>query len=86
MFSNLMISIKLAFYLFSLASFLAGVFLAVKPLLAIKLQIKFYEKINWRVEPISMAKEIRNTRAMGVFLLVLFFCYVFYSISQRIIP
>ncbi|MFC1644308.1 hypothetical protein ACFL5C_03240 [Candidatus Omnitrophota bacterium] len=48
-----------------------GIFLLVKPALTIELQQKFYEKINWRMEPISMAKEIRNTQIMGVFLIAL---------------
>jgi hypothetical protein len=34
----------------------------------IEIQRKFYEKINWKVEPVSMEKEIRNTRIMGLFL------------------
>jgi len=38
-----------------LASFL---FLFCKPALAIELQRRFYAKINWRMEPISMPKEI----------------------------
>ena len=46
-----------------------GVFLLAKPALVIELQQKFYAKINWRMEPISMEKEIRNTRMMGVFLI-----------------
>ena len=33
--------------------------------------LRFYEKINWRIEPISMEKEIRNTEIMGVSLIVL---------------
>ncbi|MBN2119555.1 MAG: hypothetical protein JW734_00690 [Candidatus Omnitrophica bacterium] len=48
-----------------------GLLLILKPDLAIELQKKFYEKINWRMEPISMPKEIRNTRIMGVFLILL---------------
>jgi len=35
-----------------------------------EIQKKFYEKINWRIEPISMQKEIRNTKIMGAFLAV----------------
>lgn len=52
-----------------------GCMLIAKPSAAIELQKRFYEKINWRMEPISMPKEIRNTRLMGaaviVFLLVI---------------
>lgn len=48
-----------------------GVFLIIKPDLAIEIQRIFYEKINWRMEPISMEKEIRNTKIMGAFLIVI---------------
>jgi len=47
-----------------------GFFLFLNPTLAIEIQKKFYEKINWRIEPISMQKEIRNTKIMGLFLIV----------------
>ncbi|HOW36409.1 MAG TPA: hypothetical protein PL155_08370 [Candidatus Omnitrophota bacterium] len=46
-----------------------GAFISLRPSRVIELQKKFYEKINWRIEPISMAKEIRNTRLMGLFLI-----------------
>lgn len=48
-----------------------GVFLIIKPALAIEIQRIFYEKINWKMEPISMEKEIRNTKIMGAFLIVI---------------
>ncbi|MFO8053008.1 MAG: hypothetical protein R6U54_03505 [Candidatus Omnitrophota bacterium] len=47
-----------------------GLFLMLRPFLMIRFQQKFYEKINWRIEPVSMPKEIRNTRIMGVSLIV----------------
>jgi hypothetical protein len=50
-----------------LIGIITGLFLFFKPALAILIQKKFYEKINWRIEPISMQKEIRNTRLMGLF-------------------
>ncbi len=50
-------------------SFVSGLFLALKPRQAIELQKKFYTKINWNIEPISLGKEIRNTRLMGLFLI-----------------
>jgi hypothetical protein len=46
-----------------------GLFVFFKPILTIEIQKKFYEKINWRIEPISMQKEIRNTKIMGILLL-----------------
>ena len=55
-----------------------GFYLVKRPLEAIELQRKFYEKINWRIEPISLQKEIRNTRIMGIFLMV---CVVVFMIA-----
>ncbi len=54
----------------SILSMALGLFLFCKPALAIELQRRFYAKINWRMEPISMPKEIRNTRCMGLFIIV----------------
>lgn len=47
-----------------------GVFLVMKPQLAIEIQRRFYARINWKIEPISMEKELRNTRSMGIFLII----------------
>ena len=80
------ISIKAAYSFFSLASLCCGIFLINKPSLAIKIQIKFYEKINWRIEPVSMDKEIRSTRRMGVLLLAVFLFSVFYAFTIGLIP
>ena len=55
----------------SVLSIFLGIFLFLKSELAIKIQIKFYEKINWRMEPISMVKEVKNTKFMGLLLLVI---------------
>ena len=57
-----------------------GLFLFLKPSLAIELQKKFYEKINWRIEPVSMPKEIRNTRIMGLFLIIAAFATIILSL------
>ena len=56
----------LAFPVIFLCSVCLGIFLILKAPLAIKFQIWFYRKINWRIEPISMAREIRNTKIMGL--------------------
>lgn len=56
----------------SVISILIGLFLFFKPSLAIEIQRRFYEKINWRIEPVSMKKEIINTKIMGLFLIALF--------------
>lgn len=47
-----------------------GFFLIFKPELAIEIQKNFYAKINWRMEPISVEKEIRNTRLIGLFMVI----------------
>lgn len=48
-----------------------GSLLIWKPKKAIDIQIAFYRLINWKIEPISMKKEIRNTRIMGLAVLIL---------------
>lgn len=73
----------LPFLLISVLTIAMGAFLALNPSLAIKIQIKFYEKINWRVEPISMQKEIRNTRAMGIFIIIFVLFAAIFKLSMR---
>ena len=58
-----------AFRLFCLCGVIISLFLLIKPGRAINIQIKFYEKINWRMQPVSMPKEIRNTKIMGLCLI-----------------
>jgi hypothetical protein len=48
-----------------------GVFLMINPSLAIEIQRRFYARLNWRIEPISLKKELRNTRIMGFLLIIL---------------
>jgi len=61
------------FIVFGTAIFLAsiglGLFLILRPAQAIEFQKRFYFKINWRMEPVNMAIEIRNTRIMGFMLM-----------------
>lgn len=52
-------------------SLVLGAFLVAKPRRAIERQIEVYRHINWKMEPISWNKEIRNTRLMGA---VALFC------------
>jgi uncharacterized membrane protein YidH (DUF202 family) len=67
--------------LVSAGSIAIGLFLFLKPSSAIELQKKFYEKINWRIEPVSMPKEIRNTRVMGLFLVLAALLTIILSLS-----
>ena len=53
-----------------LLSLWIGLFVYIKPQKAFEIQKKFYELINWRIEPISMEKEMRNTKIMGLFLII----------------
>lgn len=62
---------------------LLGVALIAWPSSAIEFQRRFYEKINWRMEPISMSKEIRNTRIMGGMLIVAAVIAIVYSVVNR---
>jgi len=47
-----------------------GFFIFCYPQKSFEIQRRFYALINWRIEPISMQKEIRNTKLMGLFLIV----------------
>ncbi|MBI3602568.1 MAG: hypothetical protein HY209_06740 [Candidatus Omnitrophica bacterium] len=57
--------------LIAVATFAFGLFLMTKPLEAFEWQRRFYALINWRIEPISVEKEIRHTKLMGAFLILL---------------
>lgn len=60
----------LVFILVALPSLAFGIFLMRRPTDAFAMQKKFYRLINWNIEPVSLAKEIRNTRMMGLFLIL----------------
>lgn len=55
----------------SSVSLIAGYLCIKKPLNVIRFQQTFYEKINWRLEPIDLKKEIKNTQIMGAILVAL---------------
>jgi len=48
-----------------------GALVAWKPKKTIDIQIALYRLVNWKIEPISMEKEIKNTRIMGLIVLIL---------------
>ncbi|MBU3911532.1 MAG: hypothetical protein KKD90_02995 [Candidatus Omnitrophica bacterium] len=48
-----------------------GGLIAWKPKKIIDMQIALYRPFNWKIEPISMEKEIRNTRIMGLVVIIL---------------
>ncbi len=66
--------------LISVIGIIVGLFVFFRPELTIEIQKKFYERINWRIEPISMQKEIRNTKIMGMFLVVVAIATITYSL------
>lgn len=59
-----------------------GLFFLFNPAVTIKIQKQFYEKINWKIEPISMPKEIRNTRMMGLFLIIFSLLAIIFAIRM----
>jgi len=63
----------------AMSGIIIGLFVFFKPELTIEIQRRFYEKINWRIEPISMPKEIRNTKAMGIFLVIISIATMIYA-------
>ena len=56
--------------LISAISILVGIVFIKVPKETINLQIAIYRFVNWKMEPISWEKEIRNTRIMGVIALI----------------
>ena len=75
---------KILFVVLSVCISLAiGIFLMRAPDRAIEMQKKFYARINWRMEPISMPRELHNTRLMGWVLVVASFMSVVYLLMYR---
>ena len=79
------IILPLIIVLTPVSSLCLGSFFIIKPALIIEMQRKFYARINWRIEPISMQKEVRNTRIMGFFLIILAFLAIIYIVIRGIL-
>jgi len=62
--------VRLVFVCVAVPAFLFGYFLQSQPLKMFEIQKRFYARLNWRIEPISLQKEIRNTKVMGWGLMV----------------
>ncbi len=60
----------LIFIIVVMAALALGLFIFLCPMKVFEIQKNFYAAINWKIEPISMEKEIRNTRIMGLVLIV----------------
>jgi hypothetical protein len=80
MFKLISCPISILVYLLGVSIGLAMFF---RPSAFIEFQRRFYAKINWRMEPISMAKEIRNTRLMGLLLFAAVPLAIVYVLSLR---
>ncbi|UCB57032.1 MAG: hypothetical protein JSV30_00075 [Candidatus Omnitrophota bacterium] len=61
---------------------LFGAYLALRPRQVIEMQIALYRPFNWKIEPISMEKEIKNTRIMGAAVIILGIIAFVYIIMQ----
>lgn len=61
---------------------LFGTYLVLRPRQVIQIQIALYRPFNWKIEPISMEKEIRNTRIMGMTVIILGIIALIYIIMQ----
>ena len=48
-----------------------GALVAWKPKKVIDIQTAIYRPFNWKLEPINMEKEIKNTRIMGLVVMIL---------------
>ncbi len=57
--------------LIAILTLVSGVICISQPQQAIKIQQKFYERINWKMEPINLKKELNNTRIMGAICVIL---------------
>jgi len=68
--------------LFSIIGLGIGAFMVINPTMSIEIQRRFYCLINWKIEPISLAKEIRNTRAMGWFLIIFSVTTLFFALTK----
>ena len=56
-----------------------GRFIFLYPGKTMEYQKKFYEKINWKIEPISIRKGLHNTRVMGLLIFILTLISIIYS-------
>lgn len=79
------ITIVIILIIISLLELAVGIASVLNPSLVISLQQAFYKKINWYIQPISIEREIRNTKFMGYvdFLmgLLIFFLAIRFSLE-----
>jgi hypothetical protein len=62
-----------------IASITLGWVLISRPLQVIEFQKRLYYKINWRMEPVNMDLEVRNTRIMGFMIMGVVITVILYT-------
>ena len=60
-----------------------GVLIAWKSKKIIEIQTAIYRPFNWKLEPVSMEKGIRNTRIMGLIVLIAGVLALVYVVLSR---
>jgi len=73
---------NLIFILIAGTALILGFFIYFRPLKVFEIQKRFYALINWRIEPISLKKEIRNTKLMGLFLILFVIATLIYVVVR----
>jgi len=74
---------EIILFIVSIPSIYFGFFLFRRPLDAFEIQRCFYAKINWKIEPISVSKEVRNTKGMGIIVIAFNACALIYFYLLR---
>lgn len=75
--SGCLMSPKFVFLGISCLGFALGILSVVRPSRSIRLYQQIMERFNWKVAPIDLAREIRNTRILGLVLTALSFATFF---------
>lgn len=65
------------------ASLGVGVLYSSKPELAIEWQKRAYASFNWRIEPISLERELRSMKVMGKILIFISMATIVYLIINK---
>jgi hypothetical protein len=73
---------KFVFLGISCLGFALGLLSAVRPERSIALYQWIMERINWKVIPIDMSREVRNTRIEGLVLIALSLAAFFIAVSR----
>ena len=80
--SGCLIAPPTLFSAIAIVGFAFGVFSAVWPGRSIGLYQWIMERINWKVVPIDMSRELRNTRTEGLVLIALGLAIFFIAFSH----